>query len=60
MKSARVCAVIPAYNEGETIAEVVEETKKYVDAVFAVDDGSTDDNCRGGQEGWGKGPHILQ
>lgn len=34
--------MIPAYNEGETIASVVEETRKYVDVVFVIDDGSTD------------------
>jgi len=35
-------AIIPAFNEEETIYQVVKETKKYVDKVIAVDDGSTD------------------
>lgn len=36
-------AAIPAYNEGETIADVVAEAKQYVDEVVVVDDGSDDD-----------------
>ena len=39
---SRVCAVIPAYNEENTIAEVVEKVRKYVDRVFVIDDGSSD------------------
>jgi glycosyltransferase involved in cell wall biosynthesis len=35
-------AGIPAYNEQETIAEVVEKTLAHVDEVLVVDDGSTD------------------
>jgi glycosyltransferase involved in cell wall biosynthesis len=38
-----VVAVIPAYNEEETIANVVAETSKYVEKVLVVDDGSSDD-----------------
>ena len=36
--------IIPAFNEEETVAKVVEVTKKlsYVDEVIVVDDGSTD------------------
>jgi glycosyltransferase involved in cell wall biosynthesis len=33
---------IPAYNEAESIAEIVEEAKSYADSVLVVDDGSTD------------------
>lgn len=36
---------IPAYNEAETIAEVVETALGYVDEVVVVDDGSTDDTA---------------
>lgn len=36
-------AVIPAYNEAKTIREVAKRTKKFVDMVVVVDDGSTDD-----------------
>jgi len=38
----RVFAVIPAYNEEKRIYEVVKNTKKYVDNVIVVDDGSSD------------------
>lgn len=33
---------IPAYNEQETIAEIVQRCRAYADAVVVVDDGSTD------------------
>ncbi|MFP4634102.1 MAG: glycosyltransferase family 2 protein [Candidatus Aenigmatarchaeota archaeon] len=36
-------AVIPGYNEEETIGFVIRQTEKYVDEVIYVDDGSTDD-----------------
>lgn len=35
-------AIIPAYNEADTIGTVVLRTKKHVDKVIVVDDGSTD------------------
>jgi glycosyltransferase involved in cell wall biosynthesis len=38
----KVVAVIPAYNEEKTIRKVIKETKKFVDEVIVVDDGSTD------------------
>jgi len=38
----KICAVIPGYNEEGTIAKVVREVKRYVDVVFVVDDGSSD------------------
>ncbi|RLE38560.1 glycosyltransferase family 2 protein [Candidatus Woesearchaeota archaeon] len=38
----KVAAIIPAYNEEEHIARVIQDTKKYVDKVIVVDDGSTD------------------
>jgi glycosyltransferase involved in cell wall biosynthesis len=39
---AGVVAVIPAYNEERFIGSVVLQTRKYVDAVVVVDDGSHD------------------
>ena len=35
-------AVIPAYNEEKHLAEVIRKTKKYVDKIIVVDDGSKD------------------
>jgi glycosyltransferase involved in cell wall biosynthesis len=37
-----VVAIIPAYNEEITIGSVVLRTRKYVDRVIVVDDGSDD------------------
>ncbi|MBT4445686.1 glycosyltransferase family 2 protein [archaeon] len=42
MVQRKVCAIIPAYNEEKYLAEVISETKKYVDSVIVVDDGSLD------------------
>lgn len=38
-------AVIPAYNESETIHDVVIEVSEYVDKVIVIDDGSRDDTA---------------
>ena len=38
----KVWAVIPAYNEEKNIAYIIRKTKKYVDKVILVDDGSKD------------------
>jgi len=38
----KVVVVIPAYNEGKTIAKVVNDLKFYVQEVVVVDDGSSD------------------
>ncbi|TET34362.1 MAG: glycosyltransferase family 2 protein [Planctomycetota bacterium] len=37
------CAVIPAYNEGKHIADVVRRVKRYLHDVWVIDDGSSDD-----------------
>ncbi len=42
LKGKRVVAIVPAYNEEKHISQVVELTKKYVDLVVVVDDGSSD------------------
>jgi glycosyltransferase involved in cell wall biosynthesis len=39
----KVVAIVPAYNEERFIGSVVLKTKKHVDAVLVIDDGSTDD-----------------
>ena len=38
----KICALIPAYNEEETVGMIIKETKKYIDAVFVINNGSTD------------------
>jgi glycosyltransferase involved in cell wall biosynthesis len=40
--SRPICAVIPFYNEKETIHKIINETINYVQFVIAVDDGSDD------------------
>lgn len=42
MNKDRVWVVIPAYNEGKSIQEVIISTKKYVRNIVVVDDGSKD------------------
>lgn len=37
-----ILAIVPAYNESDSIAEIVEETSGVVDDVFVIDDSSTD------------------
>jgi glycosyltransferase involved in cell wall biosynthesis len=41
-EQTKIIAVIPAYNEESHIVPIIKETKKYVDQVFVIDDGSTD------------------
>ena len=38
-----VCAIIPAFNEADVIADLVTATRRHVDEVVVVDDGSTDE-----------------
>ena len=40
--NVRVIAAIPCFNTQDYIADVVTKTKKYVDEVIVIDDGSTD------------------
>ena len=40
--ASKICAVIPFYNEKPFILNVVLDTLKYVDKIFAVNDGSED------------------
>ncbi|MGA8265354.1 MAG: glycosyltransferase family 2 protein [Ignavibacteriaceae bacterium] len=40
----KTCAVIPFYNEERTIAEVINRALNFVNAVIAVNDGSTDNS----------------
>ena len=43
--SSTISVAIPAYNEAETIAEVVVETREYAEEVVVIDDGSADDTA---------------
>jgi glycosyltransferase involved in cell wall biosynthesis len=40
-----ILAVIPSYNETNTISSVINETQEYVDEVLIVDDASTDETA---------------
>lgn len=46
----KIAAVIPAYNEGDRAAKVVDEAKQYVDVVIVVDDGSSDNTAEFAQK----------
>jgi glycosyltransferase involved in cell wall biosynthesis len=39
-------AIIPAYNEGKTIRDLVNKTTNQISRVVVVNDGSTDDTCQ--------------
>ena len=43
-------AIIPAYNEATTLAEVIKHTKPFVDEIIVVNDGSTDRTLEIAQE----------
>lgn len=46
MAKKPVVAVIPAYNAAKTVGQVVKRSKKFVDRVVVVDDGSRDETAR--------------
>lgn len=41
-KMKEVAAIIPAYNEEKTVGAIIKSTKKHVDSVIVIDDGSSD------------------
>jgi glycosyltransferase involved in cell wall biosynthesis len=53
----KVCAVVAAYNESETIAAVILGARQYVDKVFVIDDGSTDATPEIARS---EGAHVIQ
>jgi glycosyltransferase involved in cell wall biosynthesis len=40
---SKILVCVPAFNEGENISKIVEQSKRYATAVVVYDDGSTDD-----------------
>ncbi|NVM24669.1 MAG: glycosyltransferase family 2 protein [Desulfobacterales bacterium] len=53
----RICAVIPAFNNETTISKVVEKTRREIDHVVVVDDGSTDETARLARDA---GAHVIR
>jgi len=53
----KICAVIPAYNSEATISEIVEKTRRQIDHVAIVDDGSTDETARLAENA---GAHVIR
>lgn len=41
-----IVAIVPGYNPGPKLEKVLKETRRYVDEIIFVDDGSTDDSAR--------------
>jgi len=50
MKINNIWAVIPAYNEEKTIAGIIKETKRHIDKIIVVDDGSKDNTSKAAKE----------
>jgi glycosyltransferase involved in cell wall biosynthesis len=57
MKKENIWVIIPAYNEGRNLAEVIEKTKGYVKNIVVVDDGSRDNTYNKAKE---KGVTVLR
>ena len=45
-KDKKICAVIPAFENHATIGRLVKETRRYIDHIVVVDDGSADNTAR--------------
>ncbi len=45
LRSRGICLVIPTYNNGRTLAQVVEDAMTYISDIIVVNDGSTDDTA---------------
>jgi len=52
-----ICAVIPAFNNETTISQVVEKTRREIEHVVVIDDGSTDETARLAQDA---GAHVIR
>jgi len=53
----RICLVLPAYNEEETIGDVIDAIPHFVDYIIVVDDGSNDGTGRIAEE---KGAKVIK
>lgn len=53
----KTCAIIPAYNEADRIAEVVKGLRDFCDKVIVVDDGSSDATAQKAKDA---GAHVLK
>lgn len=45
LKELEIVVVIPTYNNGKTLAAVIEEVYRYADDIIVINDGSTDDTA---------------
>ena len=45
IKELEIVVVIPTYNNGKTLAAVIEEVYRYADDIIVINDGSTDDTA---------------
>ena len=45
LKELEIVVVIPTYNNGKTLAAVIEEVCRYADDIIVINDGSTDDTA---------------
>ena len=46
LKNCNLVAVIPVYNEADSIREVITKTENYATSIIVVDDGSTDETLK--------------
>lgn len=51
---AKIVAIVPAYNAGRFVGQVVRRSRKFVDTVVVVDDGSKDDTAKAAKKAGAK------
>jgi glycosyltransferase involved in cell wall biosynthesis len=57
IEDRKICAVIPSFENQATIGRLIKETRRYIDQVVVVDDGSSDNTARLAEEA---GAHVLR
>ena len=50
MEINKIWAVIPAYNEEKNIGSIIKETKRHINKIIVVDDGSKDNTSKAAKE----------